>query len=325
MKAKIAVIALGGTIAMTADKAKQGVVPKLTAEDLISAVPLLSQGADIVAENFCMLPSCNLTFDIIHQLADKISTYTDIDGVVITQGTDSIEETSYLLDLLLDTQMPVVVTGAMRNPSRPGADGAANILSAVQVASAASARGMGVLVVLNDKIHAAQCVRKSHTSDPDTFKSDPLGPIGWVAEDQVRIVLKPQKRPSICLSATPKKASVVILKLGIDSDPIHIESFYNAPIDGMVIEALGGGHVPLPLVEPLHKMAQKIPVILSSRTGQGETLAHTYGYPGAEIDLLSKGLIHGGRLNGVQARILLSTLLRHNVTEIGDSFKQYAL
>ena len=325
MKTKIAVIALGGTIAMAPDKAGQGVVPKLTAEDLIAAVPQLQQEADIVAETFCTVASCNLTFDIIHELAKKISAFQGIDGVVITQGTDSIEETSYLLDLLLDTDMPVVVTGAMRNPSRPGADGGANILSSVQVASSKFARGIGVLIVLNDEIHSAQFVRKSHTSSPDTFRSEPLGPIGWVAEDQVRIAMKPKKYPPFNLSDKPNKVIVPIVKLGIDTDVIQIESLENAGIDGMVVEALGGGHVPVILVKSLQRIAEKVPVILCSRTGQGETLSRTYGYPGAEIDLISKGLIHSGRLNGLKSRILLSVLLRHNIPNIVDIFKTYVI
>lgn len=324
MKAKVAVISLGGTIAMIPDKAKQGVVPKLTADDLISAVPQL-QHYDIVAETFSTVASCNVTFDVMYALAEKIKTYTDIDGVVITQGTDSIEETSYLLDILLDVTIPVVVTGAMRHPSHIGADGGANLLSAVQVASAPNTHGLGVLVVLNDDIHSAQFVRKTHTSNTATFRSDPLGAIGWVSEGHVRIALTPQKYPPIALSHNRKKTSVPIVKLGLDSDSIPIDTLYNAPIDGMVVEALGGGHVPLVVVESLYKMAQKIPVVLCSRTGQGETLSCTYGYPGAEIDLLAKGLIHGGRLNGLQARILLNLLLQHNVPNIADVFKHHAI
>lgn len=119
------------------------------------------------------------------------------DGIVITQGTDTIEETAFVLDLLVDAETPIVVTGAMRNPSLPGADGPANLLASVQVASSFAARGLGTLVVFNDEVHAARFVRKTHTQNPATFRSSPVGPIGWISEGTPRIPTRLPKSPRI--------------------------------------------------------------------------------------------------------------------------------
>ena len=334
MKRKISVIALGGTIAMQKNHASAGVMPELTAADLIGAVPQLGDVADITAQTFCVVPSGHLTFDILDNLRAEIDQQikNGADGIVLTQGTDTIEETAYYLDILLDVTVPVVMTGAMRNPSLVGADGGANILAAVQVATynaqnMDTAKNMGVLVVLNDEIHCVRFVRKSHTSNLATFKSEPVGAVGWMAEGQPRIVLKPNLLPPLQGSENPKTVHVPLIKLGLDDSPVILQSLLdgtgNSTVDGLVIEAFGGGHVPLSFIEILDTHAGNIPVILASRTGQGETLTQTYGYAGAEIDLLKRGLIPSGHLNGCHSRVLLTALLRHGYDNIAEQFKIY--
>lgn len=330
MKPTIDIISLGGTIAMKADGIVPGAVPTLTADDLIAVVPQLSDIADIRAQTFRNIPGAHLTFDDLDALAIEIRerSRNGGDGIVITQGTDTIEETAYVMDLLLGLDIPVVVTGAMRNPSRPGADGPANLLSAVQVAVSPKARSLGALVVFNDEIHAARFVRKSHTSNPATFRSDPLGPIGWLAEDQVRILLKPERLAPVkktVSAGTVGTVKVPIIKLGLGDDETMIEAAVSAGVDGLIVEALGGGHVPICIADALQRAAKHLPVILSSRTGQGEALSCTYGFAGSEIDLLRRGLISGGQFDGCHARILLCVLLRNTQTHRDEIVREFLL
>ena len=315
MKPNIHVLSLGGTIAMA--KGALGVVPRLSAEELVGAVPQLADFANVRAESWRAMPGAHLDFDTLIALADKIRDLSAraVSGVVITQGTDTIEEAAFALDLMLDIALPVVVTGAMRNPTRPGADGPANMLAAVQVAASNAARKLGVVVVFNDEIHAARFVRKAHTSSPATFRSDPLGPIGWLSEDQVRIPLRPARRPAITPAPGQARAKVAILKMALGDDGALVEAALGAGFDGLVVEAMGGGHVSPRATRALAAAASHIPVILASRAGSGEALRSTYGFEGAEIDLLSKGLISAGRLNGVQARVLLTLLLGAKVRD----------
>src|ERR671927_1303155 len=169
---------MGGTIS-SVDSGGKGVEPTLTGQALVEDVPEIAEVADVSAVSFRQAASGELTVDDLAELASEITARIDegASGAVITQGTDTIEETSFVLDLLVDRDAPVVVTGAMRNPTLPGADGPANLLAAIQVASCDVARGVGAVVVLNDEIHAARFVRKAHTSNPATFSSHPVGPV----------------------------------------------------------------------------------------------------------------------------------------------------
>jgi L-asparaginase len=305
----VLVLSLGGTIAMSTAEAR-GVQPRLSAEDLIASVPELSRVAQVEAESFRQLPGAHLTFGDVAALAGRIADETagDVAGVVVTQGTDTLEETAMLADLLLDVEQPVVMTGAMRNPTLPGADGPANLLAAVQVAASGKARGMGVLVVLNDEIHAARFVGKRHSTLPSAFRSV-VGPIGWVTEGEPRIPVA--LRPWITLAREPvKKAHVGLVTVCFDDDGQVLAGAAAGGLDGLVVEALGGGHVPGTLAEPLGEVAARIPVVLASRTGQGENLRRTYSFPGSETDLLDRGLIPGGWFDGPKARVLLAALLR---------------
>jgi L-asparaginase len=311
MKPIADVISLGGTIAMKGKNTTSGAVPTLTAEDLVGAVPQLNEIAKIRTHSPFNIPSAHLTFGDIFIIADEIKSLAaeGSTGIVITQGTDTIEETAYALDLLLDLDIPIVVTGAMRNPTRPGADGPANLLGAVLVASHPTAQSLGSLVVFNDEIHAARFVRKTHTSNVSTFRSDPADPIGWLAEDQVRIVQRLDRLPLAGTGKFDQDIRVGIVTLGLGDDGTMIDAAVVAGFTGLVIEALGGGHTSISAASALDRVSGKIPVVLASRTGAGETLTGTYGFEGSEIDLLSKGLIPAGRLDGCRARVLLTILL----------------
>jgi L-asparaginase len=313
---EVAVFSLGGTIASTNTGNAApggGVTPRLGARDLVDAVPQLSDVARLETVAFRQVASGDLTFADLVALAEEIDKRFDAgaSGVVVTQGTDTIEETSFALDLLVRGSRPVVVTGAMRNPTLAGPDGPANLLAAVQVAAAPQAAGVGALVVFNDEIHAARFVRKSHTSSPSTFRSATAGPIGWVVEGRVRIALRPPPlEPGVlALPAAGELSAVALVSCALGDDLRIVGELDRLGYAGVVIDAFGGGHIPGPTVPAVAEVAARIPVVLASRTGGGEVLQETYGFAGSERDLLAHGLIPAGYLDGRKARILLSLLL----------------
>ncbi|MBV7483480.1 asparaginase [Bordetella sp. BOR01] len=318
-KPRIKVLALGGTIAMTRSDTG-GVVPTLTGAALVAAVPGLDAVADIESHSFRQLPGAHLGYDDLHALAAEIAHHAQagVDGLVITQGTDTIEETAFALDRLVTPGMPVVVTGAMRNPTVPGTDGPANLLAAVQVAASPQAHGLGCLVVLNDEIHASRYVRKVHTSSPSAFSSGQAGQLGWLAEGTVRIANRLEPMPGVALSEHPRQVRVALLTIALGDDGALIDAVAGGGFGGLVVEGTGGGHVPASVADALERAAQRIPVILASRTGAGEVLARTYGFTGGEIDLQRRGLIRAGWLDGVKAKVLLTLLLRHGAATRQD-------
>ncbi len=280
-----------------------GVRPALTAADLISAAPELSSIADIQAETLSLKGSANLRFQEIVTLCQHAENAT-CDGILVTQGTDTMEETSFLASLLYKGSVPLVFTGAMRSPGQPGADGRANLLAAAQTALADGAPS--VSVVMNDEIHHPFYVTKAHTSNVAAFQSPVRGPIGQIAEDTV--YLHPV-HPSPTFDIPAQFAPIALLSALLDDDGNLFDTILSAGYAGLVVEGFGAGHVSELVSEKLAGIAHEVPVILSSRVRAGSVFERTYGYRGAEIDLLSKGLVPAGRLSGRKARILLSLLL----------------
>ncbi|WP_324194720.1 asparaginase [Nocardia terpenica] len=305
---RVVVFALGGTIAMTRS-AEGGVVPALSARELVGGVPGLGEsGVAVEVVDFRQVSGASLGFSDITALAGAIRVLPEgVDGVVVTQGTDSIEETSYLLDLLHGGERPVVVTGAMRNPTLAGADGPANLLGAVLTAAHPEARGQGCLVVFDDEIHAARRVHKTHTAATGAFRSPDGGPLGYLVEGRPRFL---NRLPHRFLVPADNIAGVRIpihtVVLGDDGTTLHPLA---GRIDGLVVAAFGAGHVPAELVPVLERLAAEVPVVLASRTGAGSVLETTYGFAGSERDLLARGLIPAGFLTPIKARILLAALL----------------
>lgn len=309
-RARVLVVSLGGTIASTSTDAHQGVVPQLGARELIAAVPQLSEVADVETLAFLQLPSCDLTLADVVALARRIdqAVAAGVDGVVVTQGTDTIEETSFALDLLVEGATPVVVTGAMRNPTVASPDGPGNLLAAVRVAASTAARGLGCLVVLNDEVHAARFVRKSHSSSLATFQSPGAGALGRVSEENVRIALRcpPLAHVGLVGEVVP---DVALLSCVLGDDGRLAGALGRSGYRGAVIDGFGGGHVPSSMVPALEELRRAMPVVFCSRTGSGEVLAHTYGFAGSEMDLLARGLVAGGALDGRKARVALALAL----------------
>ncbi len=311
--ARVTVFSLGGTIASTTGgrSAAGGVTPRLGALDLIEAVPQIQEVAEVEAVAFRQSASGDITLADLVALAAEITRRLKdgADGIVVTQGTDTIEETSFALDLLVSSDRPVVVTGAMRNPTLAGPDGPANLVAAVQVAIAPAASGLGTVVVFNDEIHAARFVRKTHTSSPATFRSVTVGPLGWIVEGRPRIAFRMPALGHVPSVVDAEVPAVALLTAVLGDDSRLISQVAASGYSGLVLEAFGGGHVPGRVVPALEELASHLPVVLASRTGGGEILRHTYAFPGSEQDLLSRGLIPAGFLDGRKARILLSLLL----------------
>lgn len=320
---RVAVFSMGGTIS-SVNSGGKGVEPTLTGEALVSDVPEIAEVADVSAVSFRQAASGELGVEDLVELAAEITEQIDggAAGAVVTQGTDTIEETSFVLDLLVDRAAPVVVTGAMRNPTLPGADGPANLLAAIQVAASDVTRGLGTVVVLNDEIHAARFVRKTHTSNPATFRSYPVGPLGWISEDVPRVVLRPTREHKVTLPENAQDQPVALYHVALGDDGRLLPEIEQKGYAGLVVEAMGGGHVPSVMVETLEDLAAKMPVVLASRTGGGEVLRSTYGFIGSEMDLLERGLIYAGPLDGRKARLLLTLLLRSGATkeEVKEAF-----
>jgi L-asparaginase len=305
----VSVLALGGTIASTGEGA--GVTPTLDAADLLAAVPGLDgAGIAVRPRTLLALPSASLGLAELAGLAAAIRAEAaeGRDGVVVTQGTDTIEETAYYLDRVLGPGFPVVVTGAMRNPTLAGADGPANLLAAVRVAASGATGPLGTVVVFNDEIHAARWVRKTHTSSTAAFVSPDAGPVGRVDEGRVRVHALLPVGPLVMPADPPRPAEVAVLAswLGDDGELVRLAGGH---YDGVVVAGLGGGHVPAAAVAPLAELAARMPVVLASRTGAGPVLHGTYDFPGSELDLLGRGLVGAGCRDAFKARILLHLLL----------------
>jgi L-asparaginase len=328
---RVHLFSLGGTIASINDgsSVRRGAVPKLTGEQLVAVVPRLGGTAQIESTSFRQCASGDLTIEDMVELAHAIDDilHQGAADVVVTQGTDTLEETSFALSLLVTSSRAVVVTGAMRNPTLPGADGPANLWAAVEAAVRLPATGLGCVVVFNDEIHDPRFIRKTHTSSVATFRSAVAGPIGWISEGTPRLVrIGPvQERVKIPAGSAIPKVALLTAALGEDAQILDVLPALGYA--GLVFEAFGGGHSPSRIVGALERLARSMPVVLASRTGSGEILTHTYDHPGSEQDLLSRGLISAGILDGPKARVLLSLLLAgHTETStLAATFKRISL
>jgi L-asparaginase len=304
---RVHIITTGGTIAMRQDEAAGGAIPALAGEDFLALLP--EDIGEIEIEEYCNLPSAHFTLDTIWGIRERVGELAEDDGVkgiVITHGTDVMEETAYLLDLTVDTEKPVVLTGAMRTVSDVGYDGIANILASIRVAASDAARGLGALVVMNQELHAARHVTKVDTQSLDTFKSLPWGPLGRVDRDQV-VVARRVTRQHIPCSELNQEVHLVKLSVGVDDG--FLRYLMKRGARGVVIEVLGGSRVP-PWWMPTIREAIEggTVVVIASRCPTGRVY-DSYGYEGAYKDLVKAGAVFAEGLNGQKARIKLMVAL----------------
>ena len=310
-KPRVVVGSLGGTITMTSGTPGQGVAPTLQASDLLAAVPSLAEVAELRAHTLRTAPGAWLhPVQVLEALGWAAGQADGAEGVVLVQGTDTIEETSYLLDLHWGRPEPLVVTGAMRTPSAPGADGPANLLGAVTVAGARVSRGRGVLVVMHDEVHAATRVRKSDSVSPSAFSSGPFGVLGRLHEGAVTYAGRPDRWPALPQPVPGRDPRVALLETGLGDDGELLRLVCAAGYDGVVVSAFGAGHVSEGLAAAVGEaVAAGMPVVLSSRTGSGPVLRGTYGFVGSEQDLIARGAVPSGWTDARKARLLLWSLL----------------
>ncbi|HAY2424151.1 TPA: asparaginase [Staphylococcus aureus] len=307
------VIHTGGTISMSQDQSNKVVTNDINPISMHQDV--INQYAQIDELNPFNVPSPHMTIQHVKQLKDIILeavTNKYYDGFVITHGTDTLEETAFLLDLILGIEQPVVITGAMRSSNEIGSDGLYNYISAIRVASDEKARHKGVMVVFNDEIHTARNVTKTHTSNTNTFQSPNHGPLGVLTKDRVQFHHMPYRQQA--LENVNEKLNVPLVKayMGMPGD---IFSFYSREgIDGMVIEALGQGNMPPSALEGIQQqlVSLNIPIVLVSRSFNG-IVSPTYAYDGGGYQLAQQGFIFSNGLNGPKARLKLLVALSNNL------------
>ena len=304
-------LSLGGTIVMSQDAAGGNARPDDSAgERLLAAV---ETGVEIQAHPLANVSSSDVRPHHLAAVLAAARTAVDegADGVVLTHGTDTLEETAFLLERYWDREAPLVVTGAMRPASDLGADGPANLRDAVRTATAPSARGLGVLVVLDGHAHLADQVTKVSSRSVSAFASVPSGPLAIVERDDLRLLQCPLPRAARIPGAPPDRLPAVpVLTAGLDEDLELLDHLPPEQLRGLVIAGVGMGHVSPAAMPRLRRLlGGGMPVVVASRTVTGGTSTDHYAYPGSEVDLLEAGAVMAGLLPAPKARLLLQALL----------------
>ncbi|MFD2209034.1 asparaginase [Virgibacillus halophilus] len=319
---KVLIIHTGGTISMLQDEQTGSVLPA-NVHPLSGVSDLLIDIAEIDEEIIYSLPSPQITPAHMLELAVFIAgKRADYDGIVITHGTDTLEETAYFLDLVMDTEKPIIITGAMRSSNEIGSDALYNLIAAVRTAVSENAANQGVLVVMNDEVHTAANVTKTSTSNIATFQSPQFGPIGLVTSDMVLFHHKTLPRP-LYKNVNKISKKVYLLKAFAGMDQEVIQAIHLLKPDGLVIEGMGQGNLPKQTVSALQKVIEdEIPIVLVSRCYQG-IVQPTYGYDGGGKQLKDMGIIFTNGLTGPKARIKLLIALEYTKQHslIDDFFK----
>lgn len=316
-KPRVSLAALGGTIASARDPGGMGgAVPSLSAQALADALPGLAGVADVTAVSLLQLAGGSLKFvhllDFLKWAEEEVN--QGAAGIVMTQGTDTLEETSFFLDLLWRRPEPIILTGAMRTADQLSADGPANLFGAVTAAGAEDSRNRGVQVLMNDLIHEARWVRKSHSLAVNAFESPTGGAAGAIVEGQIRYFHAPPQRVS---APWPRNLNVRVplIEVCLSDETVLLEAAQRSGCQGLVLSAFGAGHVPLDWAEPISAALSTIPVVIATRTGAGATASRTYSFVGSEMDLARRGAIFAGWLDSRKARLLLWTHLASGASE----------
>lgn len=302
---RILYLATGGTISMRSDAQAGGAVPRLTGHEIVESVPGIDRVARLEVREFGRFPGPHMTIERMWELrAAILHAFRDgVDGVVVTHGTDTIEETAYLLDRTLPCEIPVVITGAMRNSSELSWDGPANLMSATEVAASLEARGRGTMVVMDEEIVQGAEVVKTHTEQAGTFRSPNWGPLGIT--DTGRALFYRESRRRAPLTPERPVTPVDLIKIVAGADSRLVEASLDTGAHGIVIEAMGRGNVPPAVLPGVHRWIDAgKPVVVATRSSRGRVL-DTYAYEGGGHQLRELGCIFADHLTGQQARIEL--------------------
>src|SRR3989441_3469589 len=310
---RVVVLTTGGTIS-TRDVDGSGAKPALRGQDLLKEIPGLSAAADVEVAELAFVPGAFMTLQTMGQMSERarqIVAQPQVAGLVIPHGTDTLEESAYLLYLTVDTEKPVVFTGAMRNASQIGFDGYRNLYDAIRVAASETARGLGTLVVLNEEIHSARWVTKTNGQKEDTFKSPATGPLGVIYGDGPRIFMHPMPRTVL---PTRLETKVDLIRLCADCDDKFIRCAVASGSQGLVLEVFGGGRVnPTLLPAIAGALAAGMRVVATTRAVNGN-MWDMYGYEGAFRDLKRRGVLFAHDLPGHKARLKLMVALGNRLS-----------
>ena len=321
---RITVVFTGGTIAMGVDPGTGGAVPLLNGEDLMTSMPDLKGIANINILNFCNKPGPHI---LLNDVFDLSTTIKDLfaqnrsDGVVITHGTDTLEETAYALDLLTLCDNPIVLTGSMRNSSMISADGPANLFNSILTAADNASRCRGVMVVFNNEIHTARDVTKASATQLNAFRSPLFGPIGMIYGRSVQFVRQGGLREAIEVEKVSARVELIKFTLGMST--FLLEAIRDSAIDGVVLEGAGVGHVSREVAQAVKAIvATGKPVVLTSRCYESLVLEDCYAFVGSERYLRELGAIPAPGLSGPKARIKLILALSqtHDMNTIRHLF-----
>ena len=317
MPKKILVLHTGGTISMQAD-ASGAVVT--SSDNPMNHVSNPLEGIQVHSLDFFNLPSPHIKPKHMLALYQKIKEEAaNYDGVVITHGTDTLEETAYFLDTMEVPHMPIVLTGAMRSSNELGSDGVYNYLSALRVASDDKAADKGVLVVMNDEIHAAKYVTKTHTTNVGTFQTPTHGPLGLIMKQEILYFKTAEPRVRFDLDHIQGLVPIISAYAGMTDELIDMLDLEQ--LDGLIIQAFGAGNIPKETAEKLESLLQKgIPVALVSRCFNG-IAEPVYAYQGGGVQLQKSGVFFVKELNAQKARLKLLIALNAGLT--GQALKDY--
>lgn len=306
---RVLLLATGGTISMRVDPDRGGAVPRLSGGEILGMVPGIDRVAEVEVREFGRYPGPHMTIERMWELRGEIlrALGEGVEGVVVTHGTDTIEETAYVLDRSLPSEAPVVVTGAMRNSSELSWDGPINLMSAVEVAAAPASRGRGTMVVMDERIVQGAEVVKTHTEEFGTFQSPNWGPLGIVDKGRVLYYRESRRKPALAPEAPATPVDLVKIVAGADAR--LVEASLESGAHGIVLEALGRGNVPPAVVGGVRRWVDAgRPVVVTSRSLRGRVL-DTYAYAGGGHELREMGALFADHLTGQQARIELMLAL----------------
>jgi L-asparaginase len=327
MAARVVLISTGGTIASRFDPSSGRTLASQRGADVLAQVPQLAGLGKLEVDDFATVSSFDISVGFAFALAQRINQQLarkEVAGVVVTHGTDTMEESCWLADLLLSSDKPVVFTGAQRPHDDPLPDGPGNLLAAVRTALSPAAAGLGAVICFADQIHAARDVTKLSTSALATFQSPGKGPLGEVDGTGVILYRRPARRRSFALEQMPE-LRVPLFRLSIGFEVQLLELALDLGLDGLVIEAFGRGNGPIALLAVVERAADTgVPVVITSRCPTGR-VAPIYGNGGGR-DLADAGAIFAGDLRGPKVRLLLMVLLAAPETKsrIGEIFHDLA-